>query len=377
MVWANASAKARRHYARDGARNLARNLQLRSGNSFDIIHAVSTARCDGVRRRDLLQLGSLGFLGLTLPEWNRAKAASASGDASCIFIWLDGGPSHMETFDLKPEAPVEVRGSFKPVRSKIAGVHVCEHLPKIAALMDKVTLIRTLTSEIGEHDQAGHYWITGYKPTPAIAYPSHGSAVSKERGGKGAMPAYVAVPEPRPYMSSGYLPGAFSPFTVGSDPSRPGHKVRDLDLPVGFREERLRDRRRMVAKLDSFDRSLQNHPKAADRDSHFEQAFKLVTSPEAKAAFDLTKEKPETRQRYGHFKLGQSLLLARRLVEAGTRFVTVVDTGWDTHLQIAYNLTYGFPGKLTGLDQAYSALLEDMSGRGLLKNTLVVLMGEF
>ncbi|MBM3735485.1 MAG: DUF1501 domain-containing protein [Acidobacteria bacterium] len=330
-----------------------------------------------MNRRDVLQIGSLGFLGLTLPEWSRARAAAALPDTSCIFIWLDGGPSHLETFDLKPDAPVEVRGSFKPVRSKLAGVHVCEHLPRIAAIMDRVTLIRTLTSEIGEHDQAGHYWITGYKPTPAIAFPSHGSAVSKERGGRGAMPAYIAVPSPRPYMGSGYLPGAYSPFSAGSDPSRPDFKVRDLDLPIGLSEERLRDRRAMVAKLDSFDRAHQNHPKGADRDSHFEQAFRLVTSPQAKAAFDLSKETPETRSRYGRFKLGQSLLLARRLIEAGTRFVTVSDTGWDTHIQIAYNLTYGFPGKLPGLDQAYSALIEDLDQRGMLKNTLVVLMGEF
>ena len=334
------------------------------------------SRCDGIARRNLLEIGSLGFLGLTLPAWQRLKAATAR-DTSCIFIWLDGGPSHLDTFDLKPDAPIEVRGTFQSIPSKLAGVHVCEHLPKIAALLDKVTLVRTLTSEIGEHDQAGHYWITGYKPTPAIAYPSHGSVVSKSRGNKAALPAYVAVPSPRPYMGPGYLPGAYSPFTTGSDPSRPGYKVRDLDLPIGFTEQRLATRKAMVETLDSFDRTLQDHPKAKDRDSYFEQAYRLVTSPQAKAAFDLSQEKPETRKRYGNFRLGQSLLLARRLIEAGTGFVTVADTGWDTHVQISYNLTYGFPGKLPGLDQAYSALIEDMAGRGLLHNTLVVLMGEF
>jgi uncharacterized protein (DUF1501 family) len=178
-------------------------------------------------------------------------------------------------------------------------------------------------------------------------------------------------------MGSGYLPGSYGPFTVGGDPSRPDFKVRDLDLSAGFSEERLQSRQAMLAKIDSFERSLEAHPKAKDRDSYFEQAYRLVTSPQAKAAFDLSKEKPEMRKRYGNFKLGQGLLLARRLVEAGTKFVTVVDTGWDTHTQISYNLTYGFPGKLPGLDQAYSALLEDMSERGLLKKTLVVLMGEF
>ena len=336
-----------------------------------------TERCDGQTRRNILEIGSLGVLGLTLPDWQRARAATTGADTSCIFIWLDGGPSHLDTFDLKPEAPVEVRGTFKSIPSKLTGVHVCEHLPRIAGLMDKVTLIRTLTSEIGEHDQAGHYWITGYKPTPAVAYPSHGSVISKARGNNGPLPAYVAVPSPRPYMGPGYLPGAYSPFTIGSDPSRPDYKVRDMDLPVGFTEDRLANRKEMLARIDSFERAHADHPKAKDRNSYFEQAYRMVTSPQAKAAFDLSKEKPETRKRYGNFKLGQSLLLARRLIEAGTKFVTVSDTGWDTHIQIAYNLTYGFPGKLPGLDQAYSALIEDMGERGLLRNTLVVLMGEF
>ncbi|MBI1789442.1 MAG: DUF1501 domain-containing protein [Acidobacteria bacterium] len=340
---------------------------------FQALHS----RCDGLSRRSVLEIGSLGFLGFSLAQWQRLKAASTSADTSCIFVWLDGGPSHLETFDLKPEAPIEVRGTFQAIPSKVPGVHVCEHLPRIARLMDKVTLIRTLTSEIGEHDQAGHYWNTGYRPTPAVSYPSFGSVVSKAKGTGAALPPYVAVPSPRPYMGPGYLPGSYSPFTVGGDPSRPDYKVRDLDLPVGFTEERLRSRQSMLARIDSFERALQDHPKAKDRDSYFEQAYRLVTSPQAKAAFDLAKEKPETRKRYGHYRLGQSCLLARRLIEAGARFVSVVDTGWDTHTQIAYNLTYGFPGKLPGLDQAYSALIEDLSERGLLKKTLVVLMGEF
>ncbi|MBI1897390.1 MAG: DUF1501 domain-containing protein [Acidobacteria bacterium] len=338
---------------------------------------MSSTRCDGVTRRDVLQLGSLGFLGLTLPQWQWAKAATTSSDTSCIFIWLDGGPSHIDTFDPKPEAALEVRGSFKPISSKVAGLPICEHLPSIAKLMDRVTLVRTLTSEIGEHDQAGRYVMTGYKPSPAISYPSFGSVVSRVSGKSEALPPYIAVPNPRPYMGPGYLPGSYSPFSVGADPSRKDFKVRDLDFPIGFSQERLRSRQALLARIDQFDRTFQEHPYAKDRDSFFEQAYRLVTSPKAKAAFDLSKEPSEVRTRYGHFKLGQGCLLARRLVEAGSRFITVVDTGWDTHVQIAYNLTYGFPGRLPGLDQAYSALIEDLNERGMLKKTLVILVGEF
>ena len=332
-------------------------------------------RCDGVTRRHALKLGSLAFLGITLPEWQRLKAAQAKA-RSCIFIWLDGGPSHLDTFDLKPDAPSEVRGTFKSIPTTIPGVHVCEHLPSIAKHMKKIALVRTLTSVIGEHDQAGTYLNTGYKPTPSLQYPSFGSVVSRTQGESGALPPYIGVPQTRPYMGAGYLPGAFSPFIAGGDPARGGVKVRDLDFPIGLTEERMRTRQAMVQTLDSFQRGLEDNPQARDRDSFFEQAYRLVTSPKAKEAFDLAKESAATREQYGP-KIGNSCLLARRLIEAGAKFVTVMDPGWDTHQQIAYNLTYGFPGKLPGLDRALSSLLEDLEQRGLLETTLVVVMGEF
>ncbi|MGH9673885.1 MAG: DUF1501 domain-containing protein [Bryobacteraceae bacterium] len=338
---------------------------------------MNPKRCDGISRRRLLQIGSLGYLGLSLPDWQRARAATVPADTSCIFIWLDGGPSHLDTFDPKPDAPSEVRGKFNSIPTSVSGLHICEHLPKIAKMMDKVALVRTLTSEIGEHDQAGHYYNTGYRPTPAQVYPSFGSVVSKARGNSEALPPYIAVPTPRAYMGAGYLPGSFGPFTAGADPSRPDFKVRDLDLPVGFTEERLQSRKSMLETMDSFERALQSHARAQDRDTYFEQAYRLITSPKAKQAFDLSRETPATRKKYGGHRLGQSCLLARRLVENGAKFVTVVDLGWDTHTQIDYNLTYGFPGKLPGLDLAYSGLIEDLHERGLAKNTLVVLMGEF
>jgi hypothetical protein len=336
---------------------------------------MQETRCDGVTRRQALKVGSLAFLGMTLPDWQRLHGATAKADA-CIFIWLDGGPSHLDTFDLKPDAPAEVRGTFKAIPTAVPGIHICEHLPTIAKHMKKIAVVRTLTSVIGEHDQAGTYLLTGYKPTPSLQYPSFGSVVSRTRGGSVALPPYVAVPQPRPYMGPGYMPGSYSPFAAGGEPGRSDPKVRDLDFPIGFTEERMRSRQAMVEKLDSFQRALETNPQAKDRDSFFEAAYRLVTSPKAKEAFDLQRESQATRQRYGS-KIGQSCLLARRLVEAGAKFVTVVDTGWDTHQQIAYNLTYGFPGKLPGLDTALSALLEDLEERGMLERTLVVAMGEF
>jgi hypothetical protein len=212
-------------------------------------------RCDGLTRRNVLEVGSLAFLGLGLPQWCQAKETAAGPDASCIFIWLDGGPSHLDTFDLKPDAPSEVRGTFKAIPTAVNGVQICEHFPMIARQMDKVSLLRTLTSEIAEHDQAGHYLNTGYKPSPSQSYPSYGSVISRLKGNGAALPPYVAVPAPRPYQGSGYMPSAYNPFTVVGDPSRKDFKVRDLDFPLGFTEDRLQTRRTMLEKLDSFDRA--------------------------------------------------------------------------------------------------------------------------
>ena len=336
---------------------------------------MQNTRCDGVTRRDAIKIGSVAFLGMTLSGWERLKA-DTSREKSCIFIWLDGGPSHLDTFDLKPDAPIEIRGNFKPMKTAVPGIHICEHLPSIAKHMKKIALVRTMTSAIGEHDQAGIYMHTGYKPTPAIVYPSIGSVVSRVKGGSGAIPPYVAAPSARPYMGPGYMPGSYSPFNVGDDLRKPSVKVRDLDFPIGMTEERMQSRRAMVEKMDAFQRAVEDDPAAQDRGSFFEQAYRLVTSPRAKQAFDLSKETAATRQKYGA-KIGQSCLLARRLVEAGAKFVSVVDVGWDTHLNIDYNLTYGFPGKLPGLNAALGSLLEDLQDRGLLDTTLVVVMGEF
>jgi hypothetical protein len=324
-------------------------------------------------RRQFL-VGSV--FGVTLADaLAHAKPARAK---SVILVWLDGGPSHLDMFDLKPDAPVEVRGEFKPTKTPLDGVRVCEHLPRIAELLDQTTLIRSVTSPEGNHDRASHYLLTGYRPTPALVYAAMGSVVAKEAGVGTSLPNYIAVPTPPSYAGAGYLTAAFEPFSVNSDPSR-DFKVQDLRAPVP--DDRLDRRRSMLQAIDRFCTAVEGMPA---RDTFLGQAFGLVSSKEARAAFDLSLEDDRTRQRYGPTRIGQSCLLARRLVESGVRFVTVNDDGWDTHdnswKRLAGTFNQGkmmYRGKLPDLDQAYSALLGDLRERGLLESTLVVLMGEF
>jgi len=344
----------------------------------------TSLRCDGISRRDFLHLGALSSLGLSLADLFRFQAAAgtprANREVSCILIWLDGGPSHLETFDPKPEAPIEVRGEFNPIATSVDGIQICEHLPRTAKVMREVALIRSLTHELGNHDTGSHYLLTGHRPTPVVQYPSLGSILAKETGVTRALPPYIAIPESVPAAGSGYLPGAFSPFAVGGDPSRRDYKVRDLEPPESIRFERVNRRRTMQQALDDFARNIEHGPATASRDAFYEQAYRLVTSPEAKGAFDLSQEPQKARERYGGRRLGTGCLLARRLVEAGARFVTVVDNGWDMHQQIFKAMPDAFfagSGKLPALDLAYASLITDLKERGLLETTLVVMMGEF
>ncbi|WP_406700473.1 DUF1501 domain-containing protein [Singulisphaera sp. Ch08] len=340
-------------------------------------------RCDGVDRREFLRLGSLGTLGLGLSEVLRLRAHAGEnppGLKNCILIWLDGGPSHLETFDLKPDAPAEVRGPYRPIATNVPGLMIGEHFGHLARQADKVCLIRSMTSELGEHNFGRHYLLTGYKPSPVLEYPSYGAVVARCRGPQPALPSYVAVPDATPQGGPGYLPSAFGPFTVGGDPSKPDFRVRDLETP-GRLAGRLDRRRRFMADFDRFDRRVEQEAARGGRDNHFEQAYRLMTSPAAKGAFDLSREPHAMRERYGMHRVGQSCLLARRLVEAGCPFVTVTDAGWDTHQQIDRELREGYVGGHAGLipklDQALATLLADLDERGLLAGTLVLAMGEF
>ena len=348
------------------------------------MHNQNYQRCDGVRRRDVLRIGSLTGLGLSLVDLLRARAIATEPQRvrakSCILLWLDGGPSHLESFDLKPSAPAEVRGPFQPINTNVAGIQISELLPETAKVTDKLAIIRSMTSPLGEHGIANQYMLTGYKPTPVLQYPSYGSVVSHLRPGQPVLPPYIAIPESRS-AGSGFLGRQFEPFVVGGDPSKPDFKVQDLDFFPGVDEVRLRRRR---AYLNEFDASQANfESRDLPTDSSFDRAYRLITSSESKGAFDLAQEPEKVRARYGPRMFGQSCLLARRLVERGVPFVSVINSGWDTHEGLVLQLKLGYSGAKVGVgllptfDLGFAALIADLSERGMLDETLVVAMGEF
>lgn len=334
-------------------------------------------------RREFLRVGGLGALGLGLSGWLRARGQSAPVPLakSCILIWLDGGPSHLDTFDPKPEAPAEIRSPFAAIPTVVPGLRVCEHLPLTARVMDRVALIRSLTHELGNHDTGSRFLLTGHRPNPSLHHPSLGSIVASKSVMGGALPPYIAIPGDgvgggSNAAKSGFLGARFNSFNVGNDPS----KVEDLKTPEMITVGRNEGRRQLLRRVDALSREVLNGGGVGERDAHLEQAYRLIYSREAVGAFDLDQEPVRSREAYGRGRVGMGCLLARRLVERGTRFVTVVDTGWDTHQHIARELPdarFAGSGKLPALDRAYAALIGDLADRGLLESTLVVLMGEF
>jgi len=337
--------------------------------------------CDGVTRRDLIKIGALTYFGLTLPDVLRMRAARADGTEpaakSVILLWMDGGPPQHETFDPKPEAPSELRGEFGAIPSNVAGLQVGELLPRMAKAMDKVTLIRTMQHNEGAHERANHKVLTGWTPNPSLVYPSMGSVVGKELGPVGALPAYVAVPQSNfgsGYGQAGYLEAAYNPFAVGSDPNNANFTVRDVNLASGLTMDRMEERRALLAKMDQQFRRFEKTAEARSRSEFLSRAYDIISSPDAKKAFDVAAEPDALRERYGRTTFGQSCLLARRLVEAGVRFVTVAMGGWDTHSD---NFKSCKDKLVPPVDMGLSALLTDLDERGLLKTTLVVWMGEF
>jgi hypothetical protein len=333
-----------------------------------------------------LRAGALGFLGLGLDDLLRLRSLAASPSKpsararGCILIWLAGGASHIDTFDPKPDAPSDVRGEFKPIATSVPGLQFSEVLPKLAKMMDRAALIRSMTSPEADHDRASHHMLTGYRPTPAQVFPGYGSVVSKWReADRGLLPPYVAIPDPPAFSSSGYLTPAYDPFSVSGDPNQEGFRVRDLSPPDRLTLERLLRRRAMVRSLDEFSRDVPPTPLTRSRDQFSDQAYSLMTSTAAQAAFRIGDEPPAVREKYGRDPFGQSCLLARRLIEAGVAFVTVNDRGpgplgWDTHAQNFPTIknTLAPP-----LDQGLSALISDLADRRMLDETLVVMMGEF
>ena len=346
--------------------------------------------CRGPSRRDLLRVGALSAFGLGLADLFRVRALANDPSrmkslpiqaTGCILIWQAGGPSHIDTFDPKPDAAKDVKGEFQPISTSVPGLSISEVYPNLARMMDRATLVRSMTSPEADHDRAAHHLLTGYRPSPALIYPSHGSAVNKVRGGSASsfLPAYVAVPDAPAFSSSGYLTPAYDPFSVGGDPNAAGFRVRDLTPPDRLSLDRLRRRRSMVKALDGFARDLSDTPLTTSRDKFADQAYDLITSGEAQAAFKVNDESAATRDRYGRNPVGQACLLARRLVERGVSFVTINDRGvralgWDTHQQ---NFSTIKNTLAPPIDQGVSVLLADLAERGLLDTTLVVMMGEF
>lgn len=330
----------------------------------------------------MLSYSGLTLLGLTLPKFLRARSSSNSGKAkSCILLWLDGGPSHLETFDLKPEAPSEVRGPFKTISTTVPGMEICEHLPRTATLAEHFSIIRSMTSPLGEHGLANEYLLTGYKPSPVLTYPTFGAVLAHQKPTTAALPPYITLQQSTYSLGAGFLGPKYEPFQVRDTIARGTPAVDDLSPFPGVTEERLRRRQEFLAEFDKAQAAFES--KEAPKAGEFDQAFRLITSRDAKAAFNLDAETVDTRMRYGDRAFGKSCLLARRLIEADVPFVTAYDNGWDTHENLDLQLRAGFAGAQTGVgliprfDMAFSSLISDLANSGRLDETLVIAMGEF
>ncbi len=347
---------------------------------LDLRFRSKHATCDGWTRRDFLRVGSITTLGLSLPAWLRLKAEGAVQDApakSVIQIWLSGGPSHIDSWDPKPDAPEDFRGPYKAIRTKVPGVYLSEYLPRLAETFDKFSIIRAFTHPSPAHEIATHIVNTGNVLQGGLVYPSMGSVVALEKGYeagyKGEIPPFVAIPSAPPwYGEAGFLGGRYKPFATGGNPASPNFKVQGLELAAGLTPERAVKRRTLMQQIDTFARKFEQQRLFEVVDTYYERAYGLVLGS-AREAFDLKKEDPKLRERYGKTTFGQSCLLARRLVERGVPFVTVHRGGWDTHFKNFEALKNLLPD----LDRALSALLEDLYERGLLDSTIVVVQGEF
>ncbi len=346
-----------------------------------------TRNCEGISRRALLQVGSLGLFGLSLPKLlqaEQAQPATTRKDTNFILLWTNGGLSNIDTLDMKPNAPVEYRGEFQPIATNLPGLSVCEHLPLMSQQMDKVCQVRTIVHQGSQHSEATHWMLTGYPQVPDVnaapvgstVYPCFGSVVSKELGWKNGMPPYVqCAAGPMMYSGGGYLGSAFNPLMVRRSPQEKDFSVEDVSIPSQVGAERTQRRRRILDRLDAWQRQVDKSGGGiAERSEFYRQAYDLITSPVAKQAFDLNAEPDALRDRYGRTREGQATLLARRLVESGVRFVSVDFTGYDTHDKNFIRLKDPL---LPTLDRAWSALLTDLSERGMMSNTVVLCAGEF
>ena len=334
-------------------------------------------------RRNFLHVGFLGGLGLTLSDYFRIQQAQAAqkhyetkeGTAkSVIFIFMPGGMAHQESFDPKPFAPVEYRGPMNSIDTKVEGVRINEIWQQTAQITDKIAICRSMTHGEAAHERGTHNMFTGYRPSPALLFPSMGSIVAHEFGPRNNLPQYVCVPnQPNQFAGTGYLSSSYAGFSLGADPASGDFKVRDLNLPGGVDDKRFSTRRRL---LDVVNDHFNNSEKADSLDAvdtFYQRAYAMISSKKAREAFDINKEDDKLRDAYGRNGAGARLLLCRRLVESGVRFVTTTYGGWDMH----GNIDGAIRGAVPPFDQAFATLINDLDDRGLLDSTLVCIASEF
>jgi hypothetical protein len=342
--------------------------------------------CEGFTRRDCLKLGLGGLLAGGFVGALRATASAAASSTlkakSCILIWMDGGPSHYETFDPKPEAPVEFRGQFDAIPTNVSGIRYSQHMRRLASIADRTAVIRSIRHDQGNHGAGNHYMMTGAPPRIPVGcgafvsfHPSLGSATARECPAPPGLPGYFSLGQMSRSGGPNFLGAQYAPFVVEENPDSENFRVRDVAIPKDLAEGRFADRKDLRKLVDRMVRI--NDEAAADPvrdvDRFYEQGYSLVSSKEAQEAFDIHREDKKLREKYGRSGLGQRCLLARRLVEAGVPFITVYDGGWDHHTK----LFESFNKRMPGWDNSVATLIEDLADRGLLESTMVIALGEF
>ncbi len=353
------------------------------GQKSSKVSSCDPAHFRRLSRRGFLTVGAIAGTGLTLPDLFRLQSARADlkdyanfeGTAkSLIHIYLPGGMAHQESFDPKPYAPIEYRGEMKQVKTKIEGKLFGETLAKTAQIADKLTIINSMSHGEAAHERGTHNMFTGYRPSPALKYPSIGTIISHQFGPRNNLPPYVCIPnQPNEYAGTGYLSSSYAPFSLGADPASSGFKVRDLNMYAGIDESRFATRRSALEAVNEHFQKLEKSDKLSAMDTFYERAYSLISSPQAREAFDLNKEDAKLRDAYGRNAAGARMLMARRLVEAGVRLVSLTYGGWDMHGRIVA----GFKSQMPPFDQAFSQLITDLDQRGLLDSTIVMVSSEF
>lgn len=331
-----------------------------------------------MKRRNFITAGSLGYLGLNLGDYLKLRADEPTSKEakaqSVIYIYLPGGYAHQETFDPKPNSPLDYRGPLNSISTSIPGVFFSQYLTETAKIANKISVIRSMTHSETAHERGTNNMFTGWRPSPALQYPSLGSVISHELGVRNNLPPYITVPNvPNEFAGAGYLSHSYSSFSLGGNPEDPNFKVRDLRLPDGIDQNRFNKR---ISMLDIVNKRFNDNQRSDALDSmnsFYKNAFDIMNSNKAIEAFDLNKEEEKTKEFYGKNAAGMRFLLSRRLVEAGVRFVTITYGGWDHHDNIAGNMA----NQLPQFDKAFSALINDLEQKGLLDSTLVCVATEF